>query len=241
MADTAPAIRNMAFGAFGCPSAQCTKPEGKDDMDEPTSEVKLEVHTPATYERAQLVVRLLICCALGMIHSSLFGIMGGLYLLLPLGAAILLSQHTSKGYLEDDGPWVVSVLEWVINLYAYMLFVIDRFPLTHAERPLHLVTRPHGEPTLPNALSRLVTTLPHALLLLLLSIPSALATLIMAFAVLLSKSVPESLRSFQLRVIGLAARLLVYHASLTKLYPPFSMSSNLLPSSTPDHPAQDNA
>lgn len=207
-------------------------------MDEQANAVRLEVNMPASYERAQLVVRLLIGCVLGAIHQSLWGIFGALYVLLPLIAVVLISQRSNKGYLEQDGPWLISSLEWIVGLYAYMLFVTDRLPLKPTERSLRLQTQPQGETTLPAALSRIVTSLPHALVLFVFGILSAVASLIMALTVLFSNTVPESLRSFQLRFLGMLARMLVYHASLRQLYPSFSPSNDLLPPSTPDSAAQ---
>ena len=211
-------------------------------MDEPLHPVRLEVQLPVGYERAQLIVRLLFACALGAIHQSLGGIFGVLYLLLPLAAAILISQHTPKGYVQRDGPWLITSLEWVLGLYAYMSFVTDRFPLRPSERPLRLVAQPHGEPSLIDALSRLVTSLPHAAFLFLFSILSALISLLMACSVLFYKNVPDALRSVQLRLLAWTARVLVYHASLSNLYPPFSMAEQrTLPPSAPDTPAHGNA
>lgn len=64
------------------------------------------------------------------------------------------------------------------------------------------------------------------------AILSALISLIMACSVLYSKTVPEALRSVQLRLLGWTARVLVYHASLSELYRPFSTSNAALPPSS---------
>jgi hypothetical protein len=79
----------------------------------------------------------------------------------------------------------------------------------------------------------LITSLPHALLLLLFSVLSALASLVNAASVLVSCSVPEGLRSFQRGLLEWAARVLVYHASLSEAYPRFSGSNLAEPPAKP--------
>jgi len=202
-------------------------------MDNQPHAVRLEVQTPVSYERAQLLVRLLVSCCFFVIHASLGGLFGALYLLLPVSAAILISQHTSRGYVETDGPKIVSILEWVVGLYAYMLFVTDRFPLGRSERALKLVASPSGSPTLANALTRLVTSLPHALLLCLFAVLAALAALWMALSVLVTENVPGALRQFQLGLLGWLARVFVYHGVLADAYPSFSLDGALPPASPP--------
>lgn len=195
--------------------------------------VSLEVPPCIGYERAQLLVRLLVTCCFYAVHQSLGGLFGALYVLLPITAAILISQHTSTGYVERDGPRLVSILEWVIGLYAYMMFVTDRFPLGPSERSVRLNASPTGSPALADALGRLVTSLPHAVLLALFSVVSALVSLWMALSVLLTQSAPESLRQFQLGLLGWLARVFVYHGSLVNAYPPFSFGKALAPPSPP--------
>lgn len=202
------------------------------DTDYRAQTVRLQVQAPIGYERAQLLVRLLVGCTFFAVHQSLGGLFGLLYLLLPVTAAILISQHTATRYLEQDGPWLISVLEWFVGLYAYMLFVTDRFPLGPSERPVRLVATPSGSPSVRRALGRLITSLPHALLLLVFSLLSGLATLIMAVSVLIAESVPDSLRSFQLGLLGWLTRVLVYHGSLCETYPGFGFGAAWLPSST---------
>jgi hypothetical protein len=202
-------------------------------MDDRAQGVCIEVQSPIGYERAQLLVRLIVGCVVMSVLQSFGGLFGALYLLLPVVAAILIAQHTGAGYLERDSGWLSGVLEWVLGLYAYMLFVTDRFPLGRAERALHLQTTPSGAPTLIKALTRLVTSLPHIVLLLVFSILAGVASLVLAVSVLVQGSVPGAIVSFQRGLLEWAARVLVYHASLSEAYPRFSLGGPGAPPTTP--------
>ena len=184
---------------------------------------QMQVQSPDHYDRAQVVLRVLIACGLGALQQRLGGMFGVLYFVLPALAAILITQRSGRGYLERDGSWLSSALEWLMGLQAYMLFVTDRFPLEPGTRPLRLTIEPRGEPSLADALLRLLTSLPHAILLGLLSIPSFVASLIMAVTILIGGYVPSSLRGFQQGLLGWTARALAYHSSLVDAYPPFSL------------------
>ena len=192
-------------------------------MDNVTYPTRIAVELPERYDRWQVALRLLIACGLGALHQRLGGMFGVLYLVLPGLAAVLITQRTGPGYLERDAGWLSSALEWLLGLYAYMLFVTDRCPLERATRPLHLTITPRGEPTLSDALLRLLTSVPHAFLLGLLSIVSCCASLVMALTVLTGAHVPGSLRDFQLGLVGWTARALAYHSALVDEYPPFRL------------------
>lgn len=62
----------------------------------------------------------------------------GIYLLLPLISAVLISRKGGTGFLVQDGHWMVAGIEWFVALYAYMLFVTDRFPLDGPNRGARL-------------------------------------------------------------------------------------------------------
>lgn len=190
--------------------------------------VQLEVHSPATYDRVQVVVRVLICLSLGIVQQSVGGLFGVLYLVLPTLAAILISQRSGRGYLQQDSGWVTAVLDWVVAFYAYMLFVTDRFPLERPTRPthLHVTADPAREPDLSDALLRLVTSLPHAIVLGILGLVAGLCALIITALVALGARVPETMRTFQRDFVSWIGRVLAYHASLVDVYPPFSFNAH---------------
>ena len=187
--------------------------------------VRVVVALPARFARVQLALRLLVLAAFGVVHQSAGGLLGVLYLLLPLAAAVLVTQRGGRAYLERDAPFLVGVLEWVLGLYAYLLFVTDVFPLAPRDRPLRLRVEPQGTPTVGTALLRLVTTLPHAVALLFIGIAAMVITCIAAVAVLFTERYPDALRGFQRDVIAWVARVFAYHACIVEGYPPFAFDS----------------
>lgn len=188
--------------------------------------VTLQVTVPERFERIQLLLRLLVCVAIGMFHQSMGGLFGALYLLLPVVVAILISRRGGAAFLDEDAHWLVASLEWVIGLYAYLLFVTDRFPLEARNRHVRLLVRPTGTPSLGQALARLLLSIPHALVLALLGLVSGLVSLIAALMILFTERYPAPLHALQSNYLAWMARLFVYHASLVDAYPPFSFTEH---------------
>ncbi len=194
------------------------------DLTQAAYPVRIEVQTPAKFKRVQLLVRILVLVAFGMIHESGPGLFGLVYFLLPVVAAVLITQRGGTGYLERDAPWLVSALEWVVGFYAYMLFVTDTFPLDRRERALQLHVAVDGHPSVGSALARLLASLPQLVVVFFVGLVSALVALIGAVSILLFETYPEALRSFQKDVVAWLARLFAYHGSLVQKYPPFGFA-----------------
>lgn len=188
--------------------------------------VQIEVAPNLQFKRVQLLLRVLVVAALGMLHRSDVGLFGLLYFFLPVIAAILVAQRGGARYLESDAPWLLLLLEWVLGFYAYMLFVTDVFPLGREERAVRLRVTPAGTPTVGSALLRLLASLPFLLMLALIGIGSFVISLIAALNILLFEAYPEAMRSFQQDVVGWMARLFAYHASLVDEYPSLSQPSH---------------
>lgn len=186
--------------------------------------VKLEIESPDTYQRIQLLVRLVIIAALGSLHQSLLGVFAAMYFLLPGVAAVVTSQSEPHAYTDEDASWITAALDWLLGFYAYMLFVTDRFPLDVATRAVRLRIERCGAPTSRDALIKLLTSLPHAFALILCAVVSSLLSVIIGVFVLFAERPPEALRSFQRGVLGWLARFFAYHVSLVDVYPPFGTS-----------------
>lgn len=187
--------------------------------------VTLTAPRPERFDRVQVLVRLLVLVALGMLHRTGSGLLGLVYFVLPVAAAIQISQKGGLRFLESDRRWITSVIQWVVALYGYLMFVTDRFPLESRHLPLHVSAVPSGSPGAGRALLRIVTSIPHALVLGLLGIGAALVGFVIAVVVLLTERCPPALHAFQRDVLGWLARLLAYHASLIDEYPPFALTS----------------
>jgi len=183
--------------------------------------VIVDVVAPANADRAQLALRFLTCLALGVFHQSLGGLFAGLYVLVPAVVGVLISRRSEGGLSELDRGRLLGALEWVLALYAYLLFVTDRFPLEAERRPLRVTVRSDSQPDLSSALLRLFNSLPYALWLLLLGILASLVALWTAISILIFREVPTGPAKFLRGYVERLARFFAYHASLVEAYPPW--------------------
>lgn len=196
--------------------------------------VILRTTRPLKFDRMQVAIRLLVLFAIGVLHQTVGGVFGILYLFLPVAAAILVSGKGAVPFLARESRWMTALLQWVVALYGYLMFVTDRFPLESSQVPVQLYIRASGSPKIGTALLRLLTSLPHALVLIVLSVPSALISLVIAIIVLVKERCPPGLHQFQRDVLAWLARVLAYHASLVESYPPFSLREPGAPPSATD-------
>lgn len=183
--------------------------------------VALEMRLPARFDRAQLVIRLFVLSIIGVLHQTGGSLLAALYLVLPIIVALLIVQKGGARFLSEDGRWLVSVLEWVMGVYAYLLFVTDRFPLPSNERVVRVVVRPGAAPTASRAVLRLVTSLPHAFLLAVLGAVACLVSFVAALSILVARRYSATLQRFQRDVVAWMTRLFAYHTALVEPYPPF--------------------
>ncbi len=185
--------------------------------------VTFDVVRPERFERTQVFLRILIVIIISIVTSAAGWIFGLVYLLLPVLAAILVSNRGRERFIEEDGPRVTGWLRWLVAFYAYLLILTDRFPTERPEEIIRFEVRAGGSPTVGSALLRLVYSIPNAFVFLLLGIVSVAVWLIAAVMVLVRESYPEGLYTFQRGVLRWEARLLGYHASLVAEYPPFAL------------------
>lgn len=197
--------------------------------------VTVATRLPLRYEKIQVLLRVLVCIAIGVFLQSTGGPLGLLYLSLPIAAAVLITRRGAHGYLTQDARWLGNLLEWVVGLYAYLLFVTDRFPLDVADRSVRMQVQPQGAPSVGRALARLVTSIPLAIVLALLLVASLVVWIIAAVAILFDERYPDQLRRFQYNVVTFLGRWLAYHASLVEFWPPFDFWSQ--PTEPPTGPA----
>ena len=166
-------------------------------------------------------------------------------------AAVFISQKGSEGYLRDDGPKVIGWMTWLLAIYAYVAFLIDKAPTEKPENdlPLRGADRRHADgwfrapapdPRDPQRhrprpaghhrrhhLDHCRDHDPH---------PGAV--------------LPEGLYNFQLGIMRWQARMFAYLASLVDPYPPFALDQGpqgaspasateaAPPPPIPDEPAQ---
>ena len=187
--------------------------------------VTFDVARPEKFERPQVFLRILVAVILSILGGALGWIFGLVYLVLPVVAAIFVSQKGGEKYLSEDGPRVTGWLRWIVAFYAYLGILTDRFPIEKPEEIVRFEVQTSGTPTVGSALLRLIYSIPSAFVLSILSIVSAVIWLIAAVMVLVQENCPEGLYNFQRGILRWEARLMGYHASLVEQYPPFALDT----------------
>ena len=191
--------------------------------------VTFSVARPDKFERTQVALRVLVIIILSILAGALGWILALVYLVVPVLAAIFISQKGAEKYLAEDGPRMSGWLRWLLALYSYLAILTDRFPSEKPEEIITFQVRTGGSPTVGTALLRLIYSIPSALVLALLSIVSAVIWVIAVIMILVQENYPEGMYNFQLGVMRWEARLLGYHASLVEQYPPFAFDTGAAP------------
>lgn len=190
--------------------------------------VDVEITAPPRFQRGQLALRILMAIVFGWLGITVGWLVCMLYAVLPLVAAVGISTTSSSRYPSEVGPKLWRALDWMLQLSAYMLLLVDAFPTRPGSsvRPVRIDIRFTGAPTLGSALLRLVTSIPSAVVLCALWTVSGFLWLISAVCVIGGYPQPVWLVSFQSGVTRWDARLLAYHASLVEEYPPFALGGS---------------
>lgn len=175
---------------------------------------------PTPMERVHVVIRLLLLVALGAVgFSSLYWIV---YLAIPAGAALVLSQAGSERYLRDTAPRLVVALRWIAQAYAYLWLLTDRVPTGETGRAADAFdfdVECSGTPTPKSALMRIFTSLPALVAMIVLSFVAGFVWLFAAIAILVTRRMPAAAFEFLASTLRYQMRLVAYHASLTDAYP----------------------
>ena len=187
--------------------------------------VTFDVARPERLERPHVFLRILVAVILSILAGAIGWIFGLVYLVLPVVAAIFVSQKGGEKYLAEDGPRVTGWLRWIVAFYAYLGILTDRFPTEKPEEIVRFEVQAGGTPTVGSALLRLIYSIPSALVLSILAIVSAVIWIIAAVMVLVQEDYPDGLYNFQRGILRWEARLLGYHASLVEQYPPFALDT----------------
>lgn len=174
------------------------------------------VAPPATFDRWQLVLRLLLMVVLAVVGAPLGWTFALLYLGLPALAAVVISQRGGARYRDEMGPRVVAAMRWILGVYAYLGLLTDRLPTAAAEIGIGFEVARSGEPTVKSAVWRLLSSLPCAIVMWLLGLVSALVWVIAAIYIIAGSTYPHALYDFQRGILRMFARFLAAHASLVE-------------------------
>ena len=181
--------------------------------------VSFSLPRPDHFERVHVAVRLLLLMALAVVGMPQGGWFLLLMLLLPAFAAVQAANKGGARYLKEDGPFVVTVMHWLLGAYAYLALLTDRLPDKDFRNHVGFSVEVQGSATPSSALWRLVMSLPALLMLALLGIVSSVVWVVSMVLVAFTGNYPAALFDFQCGVLRYLARILAYHASLVELYP----------------------
>src|SRR5262249_37082373 len=132
-----------------------------------------DVERPPVFQRAHVFLRVGLLVVVGWIGHP-FGL---LWIGLPVVAAILVSQKGGQRYLDEDGPKVTRVLNWLLDLVAYLALLTDRLP-GGGEHPVRFQVERSGSPTTGSALLRILYAIPYLILLAILTFLGAIVWVI---------------------------------------------------------------
>ncbi len=179
------------------------------------------VTRPDRFERPHVFLRLLILVVISVFLAFTW-VVGLIYLVLPVGAAALVSRDKER-FHDEGAVQIKRVLHWIVAFDAYLTLLTDRIPTEDPPAGAHYEVAASGSPTTGSALMRLITSIPSALVLALLSVAATITAIIAAVFVLVRENYPDGLYAFHTGVVRWGARLLAYHGSLVDEYPPFDL------------------
>lgn len=199
--------------------------------------VTFDISRQEQYDRAQVVIRILI-----LIVLALLGISGSielvLYIGIPVLAAVLISQKGADRYVAEAGDNMTAWLRFIIGFYAYIGLLTDRLPGSEMKQIMTFDVSPTDEPTVGGVLVRIITAIPHAIVLWILGIVAVILMIIAAIMILVQETYPDSIFRFLRGYLRWVARLFAYLAGLVQEYPPFALDTGPEPMVTqPGAPA----
>jgi hypothetical protein len=190
--------------------------------------VAFEVEQPPVFQRAHVFLRVALLVVIGWIGHPV----GLLWVGLPVVAAIRVSQKGGRRYVEEDGATVTRVLNWILDLVAYLALLTDQLP-RRGEHPVRFRVERSGSPTVGSALLRIVYAIPSLIVLALLTFVGAIVWVIAVVFVLVDENYPNSLWRFLLGLVRWEAWLLAYLASVVDRYPPFTLETGSVSRAAP--------
>jgi hypothetical protein len=195
-----------------------------------TQNVVFDVPPLERWSPAQVWLRLAVVFGLGLVHTSISWLFYGLYLGLPVAAAVCIQRDGVAEYPNRGGQTVLRILHIWNAVIAYLLFLTDRFPTDPSDLvEVRFEVNPAGQVSVAQALLRLLTSIPEFLVIALLGPVAALLGVVAGASVLFTGRVPALTLRFLRVYVALQARWSVYHCSLVDVHPLFHFSSEWQP------------
>jgi Domain of unknown function (DUF4389) len=187
--------------------------------------VIFDVERQETYDKTQVVIRLVIVIIMSILAGAVGWVFGLAYLAIPVAAAVLVSQRGAERYFAEAETNIVRWLRFLMRSYAYLGLLTDSFPNEEAVHPVRFAVTPVGTPTAGNILLRIILAIPHAIVLGLLGIVAGILMIVAAIMVLVQNTYPQGIFDFLRGYLRWHARMFVYLAGLAEEYPPFALDT----------------
>jgi hypothetical protein len=182
--------------------------------------VVLDLERPPAFKRDQVLLRVALLVVIGLIGHPL----GLLWLGIPVVAAILVAQTNGQRYLDENGPTVTRVLNWILDVTAYVALLTDRLPGPN-EHPVRFEVERSGAPTTGSAILRILYVIPSLIVFAFLMFVGSIVWVIAVACVLVNERYPAGLWRFLRAILRWEACVLAYLASLIDRYPPFTLET----------------
>lgn len=181
-----------------------------------------DVSPPAgQLDKGQVILRILIVVVIGWLANW---VLGAAYWLLPIIAAVMISQKGAQEYLASAEKGPVRWIRYLMGFYTYISLASDKLPFDDPDS-VNFQVRTTGSPTVGSSLLRIILAIPHAIVLGIIGIAFLVTWIIAAVSILISGAYPEWAFNFIRGYLRWNARVLAYMASLVDEYPPFSFSN----------------
>lgn len=184
-----------------------------------------DVDQQQSYDKTQVVIRIAVLIVLSILAGAVGWVFGLAYLVVPVAAAVLISQKGAATYFAESDSNMTKWLRWGIGVYAWLAMLTDKLPTSEGVSPARFEVTPAGEPTAGNVLLRIILAIPHAIVLGLLGIVAGILVIVAAIMVLINGTYPEGIFGFIRGYVRWDARMYAYLAGLVQEYPPFALDT----------------
>jgi Domain of unknown function (DUF4389) len=188
--------------------------------DDASFPVVFDLERPSAFQRAHVLLRVALLVVIGWIGHPL----GLLWIGIPVVAAILVSQKGGQRYLDEHGPTVTRVLNWILDITAYLALLTDRLP-GPGQHPVRFEIERSGAPTTSSTLLRILYVIPSLIVFAFLMFVGSIVWVIAVVCVLVNERYPAGMWRFLRGLLRWEACVFAYLASLVDRYPPFTLET----------------
>src|SRR5437868_14709021 len=132
--------------------------------------VTFDIAYPAKMDRVQIAIRIGILIVLSILGGAISWIWGGMYIIIPVVAAIMISQRGGEKYVTEADENMTKWLRLPMAFHAYLGLLTDRLPNEDPRETLTFDVRPTGTPSAGQTLLRIIPGIPHYIAIALLDI-----------------------------------------------------------------------